>query len=262
MKTFLPARILACLSLISSVALLSGCALKAIQVGQKIAGIPGLGDAITGLVTDEDGEIVAYCCNTSCAKAESVKDFKEQFLNALERKVSDEQKRAKVMKQVEFVEKPSVQCQENESIVFSVDYQVGGVTRNKSTKIKMTDLGSDGDSAARKDLKLTLDKFNEEFKNGAKLKIELTVCNGSETAAAQSSASTNYSCDEPTTVATMNAVIFGEPGHTTTQQSNEGSYSDYDGADSNSGNKLGACLDCQPLPPVEIEFEFDWTDIL
>jgi hypothetical protein len=258
MKRF-PSRILVCLSLLSSVALLSGCALQALQVGQKLAGIPGLGSTVTGWVTDQDGEIVAYCCNTSCAKAESVNEFQDQFLDALEKKVSDEKERKKVMDQVEFVRKPPVDCQANESIVFKVDYKVGGVTRTKSTTIKMTDLGSNGDTAARKDLKSTLEKFEEEFKNGAKLIIELTVCNGSETA--QSSASTNYSCGDPTRVAApMDAVMFGEPGQTTTQQSSEGYDADGDG--SSSGNELEACLDCTPQPPVETEYKFDWSGIL
>jgi hypothetical protein len=250
MKKF-PSRILACLTLLSSVAIFSGCALDVTKYGQKLTGVPiaAAADFVTGYVKDSDGEIVGYCCTTSCAKSESVKDFKEQFLNVLEKEVSKEEDRKRIMSQVEFVEKPPVQCEPDQSINFVLKYNVGGVTRVSSTKIKAEDLGTNDDRPARKDLKSLLDKFEEQYKNGAKLTIELTVCNGSEKAAAQSRASI-YACDPQPAYAQTDAIILDELGETPTEEPAFPS------------NELNACEDCQPQPPVEKEIKFDWTGIL
>lgn len=246
MTSFFSSQRLACLSLLSSICLLSGCALDVIKYGQQVAGHPAVGSAFTGLFTDSNGEIIGYCCTTACAKAESVKEFKNKFAEILADKVSDQKDREKLMGQVFFTEKPPVQCKPDQSIVFKVDYKVGTIDQSRSTTIKINDLGSNGDSAARKDLKTILEKFEEEFANGAKLTIELTTCNGSETAAAQNSSNTIYACEDPIKAMTRDAVTLDELGDTNGQQP----------------ARLQACQTCQPEPATEEEIKLDWAGIL
>ena len=59
-------------SAVITITMLSGCALDAVKVGALVLGAPAAREAVTGVFTDSNGEIIAYCCETGCAEAESV----------------------------------------------------------------------------------------------------------------------------------------------------------------------------------------------
>lgn len=232
--------------------------MDAVKVGALVLGAPAAREAVTGVFTDSNGEIVAYCCETGCAEAESVKEFKATFLEALKDKVENEQKRIAVMSRVSFKEKPPVQCKADQFIVFKVDYPVGAINQTSETKITMSDLGANGDTDARKALQVLLGTFNEELENGAKLTIELTVCNGAESRPAASIPAGN--CADP---ALTVASDFGDPLEENRGQSFN-PLNTYGNSSSNNSTESGAgrCLTCEPSPRTVTTYEFDWSGIV